>query len=132
MTDDGRLRSALTALAEGEPVASVPIDLGALERARRSRWLIGATVSVVVVAGVATFVVQTGVLGIGGGEVGTGIEVVDQPGDDALPQIATVRCTESGTVVEPTRIAAASDGVHLEVANETSDSGRTSPMRAGH
>ena len=96
MTDDGRLRSALTELAEGEPIASVPIDLGALERARRNRWLISAAMSVAVVAGAATLVVQTGALGTGGGETGTGVEVVDQPGDDALPQIATVRCTDCG------------------------------------
>ena len=122
MSDEDRLRSALTALAEDEPIQPVAVDLAAFDRARRDRRVGRAVGAAVIIAGAATVVVQAGLLDLGDSEEGPGVVAV-QPGDDELPRVATIRCTENGTLVEPHRIAASADGVHVNVANETADGG---------
>jgi hypothetical protein len=118
MSDDVRLRSALTAIAEGDAVRPLSVDLRRLERARRTRRLWVAAGTAVIVVGTGTLAVQTGTLERGGG--GSGADAIaSQPGDATLPRVARVRCTSLGTTVDPLRIAAAPDGVHLNIADDT-------------
>jgi hypothetical protein len=81
-------------------------------------WLAAGTAVIVVGAGVLA--VQTGLLDRGGDGSRTDAIVV-QPSDATLPRLATARCTTTGTTVGPVRIAAAPDGVHVDVADETGD-----------